>query len=273
MRGRPPPRSYDEPFVWWGPRWEPPSERTIVDLIRAGMLSTRVAALLWGMLARRATVLVAAGPRGAGKTTLLTALLDFLPAGTRRIYPRGCYESFSFLDDPAVEPARSVLLINEISPHLPAYLWGPGVHRAFAATSRGFALAATAHATSIADLVGQLTGYPLRVPIRALAALSLVVFVTAGEERGEVIRRVERVWFVSGGERGGLTVDPIASTDEITLNKIPAGRGAILPNEPEIAARAEFLDSLLTLALDNDLARTRRAIAAYRYDGPRPGRP
>ena len=53
---------------------------------------------------------------------MLTALLDFLPPRTHRIYPRGCFETFAFLSDPAISPRESVLLINEISPHLPVYL-------------------------------------------------------------------------------------------------------------------------------------------------------
>jgi energy-coupling factor transporter ATP-binding protein EcfA2 len=154
------------------------------------VLAPAAAGLLWALLARRASVVVAAGPSGAGKTTLLTALLDFLPTGTRRVYVRGCFEPFRFLADPAVEPRRTSLLVNEISPHLPSYLWGPGVRRLLATKRDGYVLAATAHAASVEDLVGSLAGYPLRIPPAEMAAFDLVVVLDAREEEGVVRREV-----------------------------------------------------------------------------------
>lgn len=200
--------SYDEPFTWWGPTWASPVLRSISDLILEGTLTPVAAGLLWTLMARRASILVTAGPSGAGKTTLLTALLDFLPTGTRRIYVRGCYEPFHFLTDAAIEPQRTALLVNEISPHLPSYLWGPGVRRLLNAKDNGFLLAATAHATSVEDLVGSLSGYPLRVPPAEIAAFDLVVLLDAWEERGKVRREVaEVVALTPVGGSGGVQVD------------------------------------------------------------------
>ena len=107
----------DEPFAWWGPFRRPTAARSILDLIRDGVLDAPLAGLLWAALVRRSPLTVVAGPSGAGKTTLLTALLDFLPAGERRVYVRGCYEPFAFLDDPAVVPRRTTLLILANRPH------------------------------------------------------------------------------------------------------------------------------------------------------------
>lgn len=185
--------AYDEPFGWWGPLWTPPVEYSIGDLVEAGVLSPEVAALLWALLARRASLIVAAGPSQAGKTTLLTALLDFLPAATQHIYLRGCYEPFRFLQDPAIVSSQSYLLINEISAHLPIYLWGPAVHRALACRALGFSIAATAHATSPEQLVGELTGYPLRLPTADLAAIDLLVILDAWRTQDGIRRQVNRV--------------------------------------------------------------------------------
>ena len=44
------------------------------------------------------------GPNGAGKTTTLTALLDLMPHDTRRVYLRGHYENFDFVNEPGIEP-------------------------------------------------------------------------------------------------------------------------------------------------------------------------
>ena len=203
--------SNDEPFGWWGPTWATPAPRTIVDLIRDRTMAAEVAALLWTLLARRASVVVAAEPSGAGKTTLLSALLDFLPAHTRRLYVRGCYETFGFLDDPASEPERTYLLINEISAHLPIYLWGPGVRRVFGAVRSGFRLAATTHAAEIEGLIQSLAGYPLRVPPADLAAIDLVVILDAWETAGTVRREVAKVAALAATADGrGLRVDLLA---------------------------------------------------------------
>jgi energy-coupling factor transporter ATP-binding protein EcfA2 len=154
-----------------------PAPRDIAELLRDETVDSWTAANLWAALARRRSLAVIAGASGAGKTTLLTALLDFLPPRTHRIYPRGCFETFAFLSDPAISPRESVLLINEISPHLPVYLWGPAVGRILQATQRGFALLTTAHADSVHDLVGALTGSPLHIPAPETAAFEFVALL------------------------------------------------------------------------------------------------
>jgi hypothetical protein len=248
--------AYREPFGWWGPVWSPPAPRSVLDLIDDGVLSADLAAVLWALLARRASIVVAAGPAGAGKTTLLTALLDFLPPGTRRVYVRGCYESFGFLTDPAVEPRRSVLLVNEISAHLPIYLWGPGVRRLLGAARAGFAVAATAHATSVEELVYALAGYPLRVPVAEIAAIDLVLLLDAWTEDGGVQRQVRslaalRAPAVAGG---GLVIETLAAGSprgaalrhDISLENLryPGGGGDVGSLAAEVAERTDALSAL-----------------------------
>src|SRR5215217_8012988 len=115
----------------------------MAELLRDETIDAWTAANLWAALARRRSLTVVAGASGVGKTTLLTALLDFLPQGARRIYVRGCFETFAFLADPTINPGETTLLINEMSPHLPVYLWGPAVGRVLEATQRGFNLLST----------------------------------------------------------------------------------------------------------------------------------
>lgn len=135
------PRDDDEHYGWWGFGWEVPRPLSVIDLIAAGNFDARTAALLWLLIESRASIIVAADPSGAGKTTTLTALGDFLPPDTARIYLRGWNETFDFVD--TADPARSYLLCNEISAHLPIYLWGRKVLQLFDARGRGFAFGAT----------------------------------------------------------------------------------------------------------------------------------
>src|SRR5918997_3879070 len=172
---------YEEPFAWWGPGWQVPEPRDIAELLRDETIDSWTAANLWAALARRRSLAVVAGESEVGKTTLLNALLDFLPLGTRRVYLRGCFESFAFLSDPAIDPTQTALLINEISPHLTVYLWGPAVGRVLEATQRGFTLLATAHADSVQEFLGALTGSPLRIPLAQAAAFEFVAVMKRNE--------------------------------------------------------------------------------------------
>jgi hypothetical protein len=177
--------------------------------LRDETIDSWTAANLWAALARNRSLAVVSGASGMGKTTLLTALLEFLPSQTRRIYLRGCFETFAFLSDPTISPLESALLINEISPHLPVYLWGPAVGRVLEAARRGFALLATAHADSIHDLVGALTGSPLHIPAAHTAAFEFVV-VLERHEANRSGRGVRGVWRLRS-TRDGVAVAQMAA--------------------------------------------------------------
>ena len=180
-----------------------------------------------------------------GKTTLLTALLDFLPPNTRRVYPRGCFETFAFLSDPAINPSQTALLINEISPHLPVYLWGPAVGRILEAAQRGFMLLATAHADSVHEFVGALTGSPLRIPMARAAAFEFVV-VMERDESNLSGRRVRGVWRLEP-TRDGVAVAKMrpmpaaVQTISVSTTPHPTDPETWFPM-PELARRQRMLD-------------------------------
>ena len=204
---------YTEPFWWWGPGWATPVPRGIGELLRDETIDSWTAANLWAALARRRSVAVVAGPSGVGKTTLLTALLDFLPSRTHRIYPRGCFETFAFLSDPVFVAAETAVLINEISPHLPVYLWGPAVGRMLDAAERGYTLLATAHADTVQEFVGVLTGSPLRLHAPLIAAFELVAVMERSADTRSG-RRVRGVWRLER-TASGITLDELPGMSEI----------------------------------------------------------
>jgi hypothetical protein len=240
---------YGEPFYWWGPAWDAPAGRSIGDLLRDGTIDPGTGAVLWAALARRKSVVVVAGPSGVGKTTLLTALLDFLPPATRRIYLRGCFEAFAFLADAAIEPRASVILANEISPHLPIYLWGPAVANSLAATERGFSLLATAHAESAAEFVGVLTGSPLRIPVSLVSAFEFVVDMgfTDDTPSGRRVRNVSRLT----GTTDGIAIESLSASPHDTLAQHPSppSAPAWFPG-PELSERQRILEALKHQRID-----------------------
>jgi len=189
----------EPPASWWGYR-EPPTEPlSLVRLIANQTLDCRIAAFLWIAMEHHASVIVAGAEPRAGKTTLLTALLDLLPPEMTRRYLRGCYERFDFAERD--DPAQTYLLCNEISSHLPIYLWGRGVRRLFELADQGFALATTVHAAGARDALALFRSFPLDVPDQHLAAIDLVLTVGRGAgPRGTVYRllRIETPVLIDG---------------------------------------------------------------------------
>jgi hypothetical protein len=171
-----------------------------------------LAAFLSLTIEARASFVVVAEPHEAGKTTLLTALLDFLPSETQPVYLRGWYERFSFLD--TLPPDAAYLLCNEISSHLPTYLWGHGVRRVFEAAVAGYPLATTMHATGAADAFDQLSSYPLDVPVAHLAAIDFVATIGVGYASNKLLRRVARVERVTPGN-DAPTIETIAAREPL----------------------------------------------------------
>lgn len=176
---------------------------SLVDLVRLGSLDSATAAFLWLALEHRASVIVAAREHGAGKTTLLTALVDLLPEGTTRYYLRGWYERFAFVE--VLDRDRSYLLVNEISDHLPIYLWGKGVRRLFGLLTEGWRLGATVHAAGAEEVFALLHGFPLEVPTESLRSIDLVVTLGMGVTGEGLLRRVVRVESVRSPGRELMT--------------------------------------------------------------------
>jgi hypothetical protein len=208
---------YDEPFGWWGWHWQPPVPLSVIQLIEARSFDVKLMALLWSLLARRASIIVGAEPPMAGKTTTLTALIDFLPPTTRKIYLRGHYENFEFANDTGLEPPRTYLLANEMSDHLAIYFWGARVGKLFSLLPQGYAFGSTMHAETVDDVLAVLQAPPLNVPDGLLGGLNLVVNLQLVEGFGRTSRRCTAVHLVQPGSGArGVDVTCLARWDRAT---------------------------------------------------------
>src|SRR5439155_622823 len=69
---------------------------------------------------------------------------------------RGWVETFDYLRQ--TKSDETILLGNELSSHLPVYLWGPKAVRVFETLRHGYALGSTLHADSAGEAIAQLTG-------------------------------------------------------------------------------------------------------------------
>lgn len=160
----------------------------------------------------RRSLVVIAEENEAGKTSLLTALLRFMDATTRPLYIRGIYERFEYLTE--LDPANRYVLCNEISAHLPTYLWGGGVRQLFEGLDRGFPMATTMHAGSGPAALAMLQGYPLDVPPEHVAKLDVIVTLKQGMVDGNSVRRVIGIDRVVE-RRGQPAVQPLSVRDPL----------------------------------------------------------
>ncbi|MGH2450946.1 MAG: hypothetical protein ACRDGE_06710 [Candidatus Limnocylindria bacterium] len=277
------PADYDVPLGWWGWNWEPPVPMSVVELLEAGNLDERTAALCWLVLESHGSMLIAAEQPHSGKTTTLTSFLDFVPDGVRRIFVRGWSETFDYLRQ--TDPASTLLLANELSAHLPVYLWGPKAVEVFRGLRRGYAIASTLHADSADETVAQ-----LRDEVGVEAAdlgrvdLLLVMRVFRVGPTGALARRVVGVHrFVTDPAGAEVHALPLVEWDPATdrhahdeaaeLEALCLRRGGTAAGlRRELDRRASHLASLRARGV-NDIPAVRSAIAEFREErvesGPR----
>ena len=212
----------------------------------------------------------------AGKTTTLTALTDLLPPHTRKLYLHGLYETFEFAADPAVQPAESYLLANEMSDHLAIYFWGARVGKLFTLLPQGYAFGSTMHAETVDDVLAVLQAPPLDVPDHLLGALTLVVNLQIIENSARGGRRCTAVHLVQPGSGPrGVDVTCLArwnrAGDRIEhLHQEPPAAAALARwtgadpalFEAEVARREAFLAGLIQQGT-RTVPAVRRALTAF----------
>lgn len=159
--------------------WHYESDRplSVAQLITLGSMDARVGALLW-LLIERHTPYIISGPTdptpGVGKTTTLNAMLDFLPNGSALVYTSGMFERFEFKELEEIEPAKTLVLCNEVSDHLRIYMWGRVARRFLDLPAEGYAIATSMHADTLDDVLDALMG-DLRLTAGQTSRLGLIV--------------------------------------------------------------------------------------------------
>jgi hypothetical protein len=189
------------PEGWWGYHWEPPQPMSAVELIGTPTIDARLMATLWAVVARRRSVMLASEAPQAGKTTLLSALVDFLPDDTTGAFVRGWWEEYDWLDD--IEPGTGYLLINEMSDHLPIYVWGRAARGALILAGKGWGVGATMHADSLPEALDALRD-GLGATDPDLAGLTIYLQYSAYLTPAGMYRRIEEAWHLRLDADGAL---------------------------------------------------------------------
>lgn len=211
-------RAANQPVSWWGWHWEPPVPLSLVQILQAGNMPPRLAAMFWLAMERGASIIVAADPPSAGKTATLTALLSLTPPETVAYFTRGMGEPFAL--PPRADAYPTYILVNEMSDHLPVYTWDSYARRAFELMAEGYSLATTVHADTVDQVLGIL-GDEIGVPAEHVAKLTFIVPLHVSHKaRGHVPtppsarRRVAEVALLRPDTGNGVGYRSIARWDE-----------------------------------------------------------
>lgn len=218
------------PEGWWGYHWSPPRPMSAVEIIGSGSLDARLMATLWAVTSRRRSVMLASEAPMAGKTTTLSALVDFLPSGTVGVFLRGWRGDFDWTSE--IGPERGYLLVNEMSDHLPIYVWGRNARGALEMAGRGYGMGATMHADSLDEAIALLRDQ-LGATDEDLAGLSIYLQYSAYRTPVGMYRRVEEAWHLRLDGGGVLAPVRLAALDG---GRSPSLTGAQRDPEPPMLA-------------------------------------
>ena len=216
------------PEGWWGYHWSLPRPMSAVEIVESGSLDARVMAALWAVTSRRRGVMLASEAPMAGKTTTLSALVDFLPVGTIGVFLRGWRADFAWTAE--IGPERGYLLVNEMSDHLPIYVWGRGARGALQLTGRGYGMGATMHADSLPEAIDLLRGQ-LGATDADLAGLAIYLQYSAYRTPAGMYRRVEEAWHLRLDEADALAPVRLAALEG---GRSPSLTGAQRDPEPPL---------------------------------------
>jgi len=201
------------PEGWWGYHWAPPEPMSVVQIAGSGSIDLRLMATLWAVVSRRRSVMLASEAPQAGKTTTLSALVDLLPDDTVGVFLRGSWGDYRWTDE--YGPDRAYLLINEMSDHLPIYVWGRNAKGALELAGRGYGLGATMHADSLDEAIETLRD-GVGASDADLAGLTIYLQFSAYRTPAGTYRRCEEAWHLRSGADGAL--------DPVRLAAIEGGR-------------------------------------------------
>jgi len=243
---------------------------SITELIAAGNMDARVAALFWVAMERGASLIMAADPPHSGKTTTLSALLTFTKPDTAVYFTQGQGEQFLL---PALsDEYDTYILVNEMSDHIPVYTWDSNARRVFEILSDGYRLATTMHDTTVEGVLGQLER-DLSIPKRHVSQLTFVVSMFIGRADGRIVRRIEEIAYLQP-KGDAYTISRIATwereTDTFALFSDDNARRAfaawakLSPEalDHQVTERAGFLEALRNTGA-NSIPEVNTAIESY----------
>ncbi|MFH1439534.1 MAG: ATPase, T2SS/T4P/T4SS family [Candidatus Woesearchaeota archaeon] len=197
---------------------------TIVDFIKGGTISSKVAAIIWFAMQYELSILVSGGT-GAGKTSLMGTLMPFIPPNrhiisiedTRELnLPRYLHWQPLLTRSGNVEGVGTVsmldLLVQTLRMRPDILVFGEvrkqrEAEELFEAMHTGHSVYATVHADTVRDTVTRLVNPPINIPPYMLDTVSLNL-VMMRDRRNNVRRLFQVGEFVITEKDGNISVEP-----------------------------------------------------------------
>ncbi|MDE2860149.1 MAG: hypothetical protein OYI31_00570 [Chloroflexota bacterium] len=220
-----------------------PDSVTIVDLIRNGTMSSRMAAVLWAAVDARLSIVVVAIPRLAGKTTTFNAVLSLLPPDVP-VHRLGADQTeVGRLKEAAT---GGYLVVPEFSRGpVPGYIWGEPVQRVFDAMTVGYSLVTSMHAPGLEETFNDICE-GCGVADEDASRIDLMLYILRfGEDDETFWRRVSEIHEIDrvrdGRPEGRQLFKWVESDDRFEAVDTPVFlRGA----EADVERRRAMLDEL-----------------------------
>jgi hypothetical protein len=111
-----------------------------------------------------------------------------------------------------IGPDRGYLLVNELSDHLPIYVWGSNARDALRLAGSGYGLGATMHADSLDEALDCLRD-ELRASDADLAGMTVYLQYSAYRTPAGMYRRVEEAWHLRTDASGRLAPVRLAALE------------------------------------------------------------
>ncbi len=180
---------------------------TIIDLIKFGTISPKVAAYLWIIIENLRSVMVC-GATASGKTALLNCLSSFInpeqkvvtieevrelrlhenwiPLVTRPSYQPGVKEVTLFdLLKSALRQRPDYIIVGEVR--------GEEAYTLFQSIAVGHGGLCTIHADSVKSVIKRLLSRPMNIPEMMLPLMNVIIQIGRIKKEGKIVRRVMNV--------------------------------------------------------------------------------
>ncbi len=229
-----------------------------VQLVKWGTMSAKLAAYIWLCMENKMNMIFS-GETASGKTTSLNAILSFIDHRNK---------IFSAEDTPEVKPPHATwqrLVSRESGPKeyqvtmfdlmraalrsRPDYLIigeirGEEGRVAFQAMQTGIPVLSTFHAANATKFIQRFTGDPINVPMTFIDNVNVLMFQSAVNVDGKILRRVTSVEEFVGysKEEGGVLTKNVFKWDPITDTHQFRGFQNSYILEEKVAAEHGFLD-------------------------------
>ena len=204
---------------------------TMIQLVKWGTMSAKMAAYLWMCLEYGMSLFVS-GETASGKTTTLNSMLSFINF-RKKIYsaedtpevvvPHDVWQRLitreTVFDEAKVELFDLVKTALRSRPDyiIIGEVRGQEGAAAFQAMQTGHAVLSTFHASSITKMIQRFTGDPINVPIRFIDNMNLALFQEIVYKEGRILRRCSAIEEIIkySKEKGGMLTRTIFEWDPI----------------------------------------------------------